>query len=90
MDGDGAGEVEKEGKERFVARRVGEGGSVSEECVVLDMDHLRLEHTVAVGVGVGVARTAFTKLIIRIVLKRKEGPSDEKKLLDDRREGFCL
>ena len=68
--------MEKEGKERFVARRVGEGGSVSEECVVLDMDHLRLEHTVAVGVGV--ARTAFTKLIIRIVLKRKEGPSDEK------------
>ena len=61
--------MEEEGKEQFVARRVGEGGSV-----VLDMDHLRLEHTVAVGVGV--ARTAFTKLIIRIVFKRKEGPSD--------------
>lgn len=63
-EGDGAGE---EGKERFLAWRVGEGGSVSEKCVVLDMDHLRFEHTV------GVARTALTNLNvnIRLVLKKK-------------------
>ena len=76
LDGDGAGEVEGKGKGRFAAWRVGEGGSVFEECVVLDKDHLRLEHTV--GLGVGLARAAFTNLNIniRLVPKRKEGPSD--------------
>ena len=56
LDGDGAGEVEGKVKERFVAWRVGEGGSESEKCVVPDMDHLRFKHTV------GAARTALTNL----------------------------